>query len=607
MASPSKPSFTTPVNPDSPSSPTAEEEAEVNAPGKSLPVSKWTESSFQNLITIQMPAAYGARYPQEGDTAGDAPAGYVSMFADWFDVADWIGRQGLCGRKTKGKIEIVKCGPDEEGWNETILSNFRVPDEVALNDMLPEGKGHLGALGDPDAMGFPMVFANLVVDKQRRKKKGACCGYSSPLVQEAAEPLEEPVSASTLPSSPPKVVDAEAQKKGGEDPSIEVVSSEGTPPAVHAEKSSKKTGGDMIFDTLDSSNSLIDPRGEGEKGGEKPKSPVFEKVSGSAAAGKGVEDQPPIQPHESELDYYYRSYSEARSFTVHHPPGLENEKAAFEKLKQTERWAASAGLEQVRSLAKLLSEERKHWKEACARENEKLFRLRQELNNLKVANAALVKEKTAGEAAVKEAEARGAAALKEAEARAVNELADANADHTKRNKRVEELQAELKNRDIILGEVTSRATEAETRARQTEEERDGLATSLAQVNNDHAWMRQHGIGHILEAILDATENAATVTDMNERARQVGFRAGYDKCPNDVNLFFISKFTDERSVFHGVDTEAAFGATVDAYNNLSIPTLDHIKACLEVEDYVDRLRMLFNPVKEGEGTRGANVE
>ncbi|KAJ0796940.1 hypothetical protein HanPI659440_Chr04g0168131 [Helianthus annuus] len=223
---------------------------------------------------------------------------------------------------------------------------------------------------------------------------------------------------------------------------------------------------------------------------------------------------------------------------------LEKEKAAFEKMKSTERWAASAGLEQVRSLAKLLSDERKLWKEASARENEKLFHLRQELNNLKAANAALVKEKTAAETSVKEAEARGAAALKEAEARAAKELADANADRTKLNKVVEELQVELKTRESILGEVTSRATEAETRVRQAEEVRDGLATSLARVTNDHAWMRQHGIRHIVEAIHDAPENATVVTNMNERARQAGFKAGYDKCLNDVNPFFSSKFTDE---------------------------------------------------------------
>ncbi|MFS7945603.1 hypothetical protein Hanom_Chr06g00526231 [Helianthus anomalus] len=693
------------------------------------------------MTSIQISAAYGARYPQEGDTAGDAPVGYVNMFADWFEICNlrlpltvfmaelleyykihisqlsplgmvrarnfeytfralsleplvedfrlfyqmteqlgffsflvregatklmsppkgitkwkmksfyvkageqtwfahlhviaskklenkelWILRMMLgdkLGRKARpvlreknevgtdglaveaslwrmfcpdfeGKIEIVKCGPDEEGWNETILSNFRVPDEAALESVLREGKGIIFlfylqnplvmALGDPDATGVPKASVNVLVDRQRRKKKAHVAVTLPPLVSEASgtfrprlrkyedyvvvsdtleglsvpggssgtggavagtkpvndkknrreivrllvgrrhlRPLEEPVPMSTTSSSPSKVVDAEVQKKGGNHHSIKVVSSEGTPPAVHVEQVSKETGGDTIFDTLDSPKNLTDPRGEGIRG-EKPKSPVFEKVSGSAA-GKGtararglscqslqsqlapmlvgdfivanaiMEDYNALVPREEET-IRLRAQAEsmmktAQAAEVH----LEIEKAAFEKLKQTERWAASAGLEQVRFLAKLLTDEHKLWKEACARENEKLFRLCRELNNVKATNAALFKEKTATEVDVKEAEARGAAMLKEAEARAEKELADANADRTNLKKVVEELQAELKSREGILREVTSRATEAETRARQAEEVRDGLATSLAQVTDNHAWMRQHGIGH----------------------------------------------------------------------------------------------------------------
>ncbi|KAJ0927535.1 hypothetical protein HanRHA438_Chr04g0183971 [Helianthus annuus] len=86
----------------------------------------------------------------------------------------------------EGKIEIVKCGPDEEGWNETILSNFRVPNEAALNALLPEGKGHLGALGDPDATGVPKDSVTVLVDKQRRKKKAHAAVTLPPLVPEAA-------------------------------------------------------------------------------------------------------------------------------------------------------------------------------------------------------------------------------------------------------------------------------------------------------------------------------------------------------------------------------------------------------------------------------------
>ncbi|KAJ0717223.1 hypothetical protein HanPI659440_Chr13g0521181 [Helianthus annuus] len=117
-------------------------------------------------------------------------------------------------------------------------------------------------------------------------------------------------------------------------------------------------------------------------------------------------------------------------------------------------------------------------------------------------------------------------------------------------------------------------------------------------------MREHDIAHIVETILDAPENATSVDEMNERARQAGFKAGYKKCLSDVTPFVTSRLTDERSGFHGVDTKAAYITAVDAYNKLSISALDDIEKCLEVEDYMDRLRLLFDPPEEDEGAGGA---
>ncbi|MFS7936152.1 hypothetical protein Hanom_Chr05g00412081 [Helianthus anomalus] len=111
---------------------------------------------------------------------------------------------------------------------------------------------------------------------------------------------------------------------------------------------------------------------------------------------------------------------------------LEREKVDFEKHKQTEACAATASLKQVRTLSKLLSNECKGWREACARENEKLFHVRQELTNLKATNDALAKEKATAEAAAKEA--------KEAEARGAKALERADADHNNLNKTVEDLK-----------------------------------------------------------------------------------------------------------------------------------------------------------------------
>ncbi|KAJ0697179.1 hypothetical protein HanLR1_Chr10g0365791 [Helianthus annuus] len=71
---------------------------------------------------------------------------------------------------------------------------------------------------------------------------------------------------------------------------------------------------------------------------------------------------------------------------------LEREKAAFERHKQTEEWATTTELKQVHTFAKLLSDERKNWKESLsnerkkwneswAKQNENLFRVRQDVAN----------------------------------------------------------------------------------------------------------------------------------------------------------------------------------------------------------------------------------
>ncbi|KAJ0831336.1 hypothetical protein HanRHA438_Chr15g0706371 [Helianthus annuus] len=180
----------------------------------------------------------------------------------------------------------------------------------------------------------------------------------------------------------------------------------------------------------------------------------------------------------------------------------------------------------------------------------------------------------AAESAVKAAEARGAKVLEEADA-----------DRNKLNKAVEE----LKNWVTIFEEVTARASKDEVRAREVAEVRYGLTTSLNQLKADHDWMRDHGIGHIVGTILDAPENATAVNELKDRARQAGFK---------------SRFTDERSGFHGVDTEALYAAAVDAYNNLSISAVEDIEKCLEAEDYIDRLRLLFDrPEEEDEAAGG----
>ncbi|MFS7998785.1 hypothetical protein Hanom_Chr12g01158041 [Helianthus anomalus] len=179
---------------------------------------------------------------------------------------------------------------------------------------------------------------------------------------------------------------------------------------------------------------------------------------------------------------------------------LEKGKAAFEKLKQTESWAATAGLKQA-------------------------------------ANAALMKEKDAAEADAKEA--------KEAEARGAKALEEADADRSMLNKTVEDLKVEVHNRVTILEEVTARAPEAKPQSNETAEARDSLTISLIS-------LRQIVTGCVITIVgnvLDAPENATAVNELKERAREAGFKADYNECLSHVNPFYESKFTDERSGFY----------------------------------------------------------
>ncbi|KAJ0491470.1 hypothetical protein HanIR_Chr12g0564131 [Helianthus annuus] len=958
MAEPSDVHHTEGENPES-SRPVVAEEEEGGAPGGGLPVLKWPRSSFNRLILdVQMPPEDRALYPSEGDTGADAPAGYITMWANFFgdcnlrlpltvfvvEVLEWYkihisqlspfgmiriqnfestfralgiepsvgdfrrfyqmtvslgffsfrqrdgspklmtppkgitkwkmkffyikaaavvanmtfrnvtetiitetiavpsvkavewfpqlqtiewvklsntqlwvlrmmltrmnkksrpvvrGKSGedatlwrMFASDFQGKVEIVACADDEDGFNVIIRDNFRVPTEAALAVELPRGKGDLGALGDPDAKGVPK--RQVVKGVRFRQKKipevtvvphlvpqaaaagGTVAGSQSAggkrQVEETAAGAGEPkrrrlqskrtgptpkkpavtvelqdkdFSIFDAPSSPPHTTGAGARVfKEPSAPFVKVVPD----PTVQAEGTAEKIA-TQIFDTVDSSNNLISPNegdnldlrfsdsgkqksdAEPQKTDAEPqKSSAGEKVTGSSAGGAGY-DGPPIQPGESELEYYYRTYTQGRSTVYHRPPWtvmqgddisndpsackeilgglgtpfeverarsaprelrinqlstmlvgssivanailedykalgrreeeaarlraeaeelvkaaragaeqLERDRAAFDKQKQTAEWAATAELKQVRTLAKLLSDERKSWNEkfsnerkkwneSWAKQNDNLFRARQELTNAKAANAALGKEKAAAEViAVKaqQAEARAVKALEEAkeagarvakaleeakerESRSSKALEEANAERARLDQVVASLQAEVQTREVAVTDLTARMTAAEERANAAVEARDALTSSFNQLEADREWMRSHGIARIVQAIMDAPETATGLDLVKERARDAGFKAGYSRCIGHINLMSEGGYTEERSGFRDVDTEARLNAAVASFYDTSLSCVEKLDECLEVADYVDRLRMLYADAEEedpaGGGQDGAST-
>ncbi|KAF5802250.1 hypothetical protein HanXRQr2_Chr06g0257391 [Helianthus annuus] len=491
----------------------------------------------------------------------------------------------------QGQVEIVVCADGEEEFNVIIRDNFRVPTEAALAVELPRGKGDLGALGDPDAKGVPK--RQTVKGVRFRQKKisevtvvphlvpqaaaaGSQSGAGKRQVEETAAGAGGPKrrrlqSKRTGPTSKKPAVTVELQDKDfsifdapespPHDAGAGMTEEPSTPPVkVVPESTVRKEGtaenvATQIFDTVDSSNNLISPN-EGDNlsvrfsdsgkqqsdaepqktdaevrqhDAEPQKSPAGEKGTGSSAGGAGY-DGPPIQPRQSELEYYYRTYTQGRSTVYHRPPWtvmqgddisndpsackeilggfgtpfeveraraappedeaariraeaeelikaaragaeqLEKDRAAFEKQKQTLEWAATAQLKQVRTLAKLLSDERKSWNEkysnerkkwneSWAKQNDNLFRARQELTNAKAANVTLGKEKAAAEAiAVKaqQAEALAVKALEEAKEtgdRTTKALEEAEERESRSSKALEEANAERIRLDKVVASL----------------------------------------------------------------------------------------------------------------------------------------------------------
>ncbi|KAJ0742259.1 hypothetical protein HanPI659440_Chr10g0362101 [Helianthus annuus] len=119
----------------------------------------------------------------------------------------------------------------------------------------------------------------------------------------------------------------------------------------------------------------------------------------------------------------------------------------------------------------------------------------------------------------------------------------------------------------MVAEVTARATQAEKHASEAAEARDSLTSAFNQLKTDCEWMRCHGIGHIVKAILDAPETATGIDLIKERAREAGFKAGYNRCISHVNVLRQGKYTDERSGFHGVNTEARLDEALASFYDM----------------------------------------
>ena len=104
--------------------------------------------------------------------------------------------------------------------------------------------------------------------------------------------------------------------------------------------------------------------------------------------------------------------------------------------------------------------------------------------------------------------------------------------------------------------------------------------------------------------MNAPETASGLDLVKERARDAGFKAGYNRCIGHINVLSAGGYTDKRSGFQGVDTESLLKAAEASFYDTSLACVEELDDCLDAADYVDRLRMLYPDAEEEEPAGGA---
>ncbi|KAJ0539180.1 hypothetical protein HanHA300_Chr08g0283421 [Helianthus annuus] len=548
-------------------------------------------------------------------------------------------------------------------------------DYVVVSDTL-EG---LGVIGSGAAAGGTAVVPPVVGEKRGPEQKAAGGGgpkrrrlqtkrvapaQKKPAV--AAESRDAGYSFFDFPSSPLHTAAAGAgvskETVVPREPMAPFIGPVRDPPL----EKTVETTADRIFDTVDSSDNLISPN-EGDgldlRFSDTGKQKFDAEGTGADAGGAGY-DGPPIQPGESELEYYYRTYSQGRSMVYHRPPwtvmqgdDISNDPAACKEILgglgtpfEVERARAAPRELRINQLSTMLVgtsivanailEDYK----VLGRREEEAVRMRAEAEKLVEAaragaeqlekdKAAFEKQKQTSEWAAtaqlkqaiavkaqqakaealkaleeaKEAGARAAKAVEEAaekESRSSKALEEANAERTRLGKVVASLQAEVQAREVAVTDLTARVSVAEKRADAAVEAKDALVSSVDQLEADREWLRTHGIARIVEAIMNAPETASGLDLVKERARDAGFKAGYNRCIGHINVLSAGGYTDKRSGFHGVDVESLLKAAEASFYDTPLACVGELDDCLEAADYVDRLRMLYPDTEEEEPAGGA---
>ncbi|MFS7913794.1 hypothetical protein Hanom_Chr02g00145881 [Helianthus anomalus] len=234
--------------------------------------------------------------------------------------------------------------------------------------------------------------------------------------------------------------------------------------------------------------------------------------------------------------------------------------STFHKEKKSEEWGLQGLKKKLQASEDLLAEEHRNWCAAYDNDNKKMYVARTKITNLE----AQVEELKKSEASYKE---------KYEEAKSHRERVEVDL-----SPQILRKDRDLAGKDTEIAELKRHLREAGAQGQHaalivTQENYAEVQSTVEPLVSDLGWMQHQGIAN---SILNATKLDKAVVVLTMVARAAG-RSGYVKCATHEALVWAE----------------------ENYNNLSLSVKELVTEALKHDDYVSRLKSIFEPQETAE--------
>ncbi|KAJ0607249.1 hypothetical protein HanHA89_Chr03g0094411 [Helianthus annuus] len=280
-------------------------------------------------------------------------------------------------------------------------------------------------------------------------------------------------------------------------------------------------------------------------------------------------------------DYRDRLATHARQFEKAKAE-LAELKAQFEAEKKKQEWGLLGLKKKLQVSEDTLVEESQKWREACERNNQKMFDARTKITNLNARVEELTRSKVEFEERYEATKVyRKRAEMNQEELK--QQLFSNDRDMARKDVEYAELKHYLRESQekVESLEIDLEAEKQKTKA--TDEVRKFTQEALDVAQDNYA--------EFANAVLNSIELDQSVVVLTVPARHMGYPDDYIERASHVEVALKVKW-EGRHFFVNAKVEKGFTQAEGRYNTLSLPIMDLVFDALQHEDYVARLKAIF---------------